>query len=506
AFGLGTDNRIIIQFEHVNQTGTPDYGVPAVKGYAIPGVNDEWYYGNKALDFDDASQTSITLRLEHDFSEKVKLTNQTRYSESDRVAVATGIGTTVTPVPGEFPTVTVTRSRQGNERHNKIFSNQTALTAKFDTGPLKHSLSAGLEYTWDQQTSPTVVGMGTFSSGNPILSPFVPNFPGFVDDSYAPNRSPLGYHSVGATDTIGVYLFDSVEFAQHWQISGGFRADRYDARFYSLGAKVPATPTNAGNPDGVVYGDAQGALYSGKVALTYKPTADGSIYLAYGSTMTPPGSANFTLSESGLNQNSPTLDPQESWNVELGSKWDLFDDKLSLTGAIFHTENTNVIYTTDPSQPLDPSSYSLDGGQTIDGVTVGAAGHITDKWGIQANIAHLNAELDQKGSVNDGRDLTLTPEWSGSLWTTYQLPWKLLVGGGIRYQSQVEVNAANTIRVPSYAVVDAMVRYQVNERINVQANINNLLNRDYRASVNNNGQRFNPGAPFGFMISTNFSF
>jgi catecholate siderophore receptor len=504
AFGLGTDTRIIIQVDRMVQTGTPDYGVPARNGYPIPGINDEWFYGNKAADFDDGSQTSFTLRLEHDFSENFKLRNQTRYSESDRTAVVTGVGTTVTPVSGGDPIISVTRTRQGNERHNKIFSNQTTLTAKFDTGPVKHSISAGLEYTWDQQESPTLVGMGTYSSGNPILAPFVPNFPDIT--GYDLNRSPLGYHSVGATDTIGVFVFDSAEIGQHWQVSGGFRADRYDARYYATSAPVAPTPTNAGNPDGLLYGDTQGALYSGKLALTYKPTKEGDIYLAYGSTMTPPGSANFTLSESAVNQNSPNLDPQESWNIELGSKWEFFNDKLSVNGAIFHTENKNVIFTTDPSAPLDPSNYSVDGRQTIEGETLGVTGKITDNWAILANVSHLNAELNEKGNPNNGRDLTLTPELSGSLWTTYQLPWKIQVGGGIRYQDQVEVNAANTIRVPSYAVVDMMAKYEVNERMNIQANVYNLFNRDYRISVNNNGQRYNAGTPLSFMVSTNFSF
>ena len=41
--------------------------------------------------------------------------------------------------------------------------------------------------------------------------------------------------------------------------------------------------------------------------------------------MTPPGTANFTLSSQPNNQNNPNVEPQESTNYEIGSKVGLFD-------------------------------------------------------------------------------------------------------------------------------------------------------------------------------------
>ena len=106
----------------------------------------------------------------------------------------------------------------------------------------------------------------------------------------------------------------------------------------------------------------------------------------------------------------------------------------------------------------------------------------------------------------DGKDLTLTPELSGMIWTTYKLPYNFTIGAGPRYQESVFVNAANTLKVPSYTVFDAMVQYDLNEDIKLRLNIYNLLDREYRASVNNNGQRYNPGAPISAMFTTEFKF
>ena len=69
--------------------------------------------------------------------------------------------------------------------------------------------------------------------------------------------------------------------------------------------------------------------------------------MSYGSSLTPPGSANFQLNAGATNQNNPNVDPQESVNYEVGSKWDLAGSRLQLTGAFFWTENKNVIFVVD---------------------------------------------------------------------------------------------------------------------------------------------------------------
>ena len=100
----------------------------------------------------------------------------------------------------------------------------------------------------------------------------------------------------------------------------------------------------------------------------------------------------------------------------------------------------------------------------------------------------------------------LTPEFSGSVWSTYDFPVGLTLGGGIRYLDEVFVNAANTIRVPGYALVDAMVEYDVNTHLSLRLNINNLTNEVYIKNVNNNGGRFNPGMPRSATVTSSVRF
>ena len=71
---------------------------------------------------------------------------------------------------------------------------------------------------------------------------------------------------------------------------------------------------------------------------------------------------------------------------------------------------------------------------------------------------------------------------------------------------EVFINAANTIQSPSYALVDAMVEYDVNTHLSLRLNINNLTDQAYIKNVNNNGGRYNPGTPRSATVTSSVRF
>ena len=133
-------------------------------------------------------------------------------------------------------------------------------------------------------------------------------------------------------------------------------------------------------------------------------------------------------------------------------------------------------------------------------------GFITPAWAVYGSFGYLDAIVDSQNPLNDGKRMTLTPEYSGSLWTTYTLPHDIRVGGGVRYTDAVFVNAANTLRAPGNTLVDALVEAPVHRRLILRLNVTNLTNEVYVRNVNNNGGRYNPGNPRAFLLSTVFRF
>ena len=494
ALGLNTATRVIAAAQITRQDNVPDYGIPGsawsetqlapTTVIAAGPVDSRNFYGSVGYDADKVQQHSYTGRIEHDVNSNITLRNQTRYNKTHRRAVITAIQSPTSFVP---ESQTVTLSRQGNERENTIVSNQTSVAARFGRGGMRHTANAGIEIASEEQFAPALVEIGT---RNPVSiydpNPFDPVL------GYRPARG-LAY-SRGKTRTIGVYAFDTVDLGERWQLSGGLRWEHYGAQFNAADALGSAT-TDLNAADGLI---------SGKAGVLYRLSDAANVYVSYGSAVTPPGTANFTLSAQPNNQNNPNVKPQESRNYELGGKFGLYDGKLSLSAALFRTDNTNVIFTADATAV--PPVFNQDDAQRVKGFTIGSLGQITSRWQILASLGYLDTRQISQNALNNGMRLVLTPQFSGSVWTTFELPRGITLGGGVRYMDDVFVNAANTIRVPNYSLIDAMMQYDVNSHLSLRLNVNNLTNEVYIRNVNNNGGRFNPGTPRYAVVTSSVRF
>ena len=163
-----------------------------------------------------------------------------------------------------------------------------------------------------------------------------------------------------------------------------------------------------------------------------------------------------------------------------------------------------MIFTVDAA--AIPPVFNQDDAQRVGGFTIGSLGRITSRWEILASFGYLDTRQISQNPANNGMRLVLTPKLSGSVWTTYALPRGVTLGGGVRYMDEIFVNAANTIRVPNYSLVDAMVEYDVNTHLSLRLNVNNVTDEVYIKNVNNNGGRYNPGTPRSAVVTSSVRF
>ncbi|MGH8236472.1 MAG: TonB-dependent receptor [Steroidobacteraceae bacterium] len=499
ALGLGTDTRLAVSAQILRQESTPDYGLPSA---ALPGlapttppvghVGQNNFYGIAGVDFDDIDSDSYTARIEHDFAPGVTLRNLTRYSDNHRLAVVTVIQN-----PAAFDPLTglVTRARQINERINRNFTNQTSLNFEFRTGSLSHSMSTGVEYAKETQINPGRTGAGTA----PPADIYHPN-PHDPVSGFAPART--GAFTEGETATVAAYGFDTIDLSRQWQVSAGARVERYDTDFLSVA--IPGSGT-ADIKLGV-----SDTLTSWNGGVVFKPADNGSVYLSAATTQTPPGGLNFTLSPTTTNANNPALEPQKSTNYELGTKWDVLDERLSTTVAVFHTINTNVVTSETIGGTVVAASF--DSEQQVDGIELTVSGLITPQWQVFAGYAYLDSEFTRSVALNQ-QDATLqwTPRNSGNLWTTYLLPFGFQIGGGVRYmdtvaRSSLTIPNGAAPALPDYWVYSATAAWQASEKMTFRLNVNNVTGEVYAAALNNNGGRYNPGAERSFLLSADFAF
>ena len=192
------------------------------------------------------------------------------------------------------------------------------------------------------------------------------------------------------SDNLGLFLGDTMKFWQEKiQLSGGVRWDYYEAELEQRAA--PAVP---GGPALTTIFDRIDRVLSYRVALAYKPVPIGTFYVAYGTSFNP--SAEGAVSLAPLTAATALLEPEENRTFEIGTKWDLLNERLALTAAIFRTDKTNA--RTPGLTPNDPPTV-LDGEQRVQGFEIGAAGNITERWKVFGGYTYLDSEIRETNAL-----------------------------------------------------------------------------------------------------------
>ncbi|RZJ21901.1 MAG: catecholate siderophore receptor Fiu [Acinetobacter sp.] len=515
AFGLDSDTRLYLYSQHIRQRNIPDGGIPTIgmKGFynadsalaSAPKVDRENYYGH-ANDHEDVDADMYTAKIESDLAENVKLTNITRLGKTSMNRVLTGINTGSAGLRTNGSTDPkdweVNRSRQGVDQENKILANQTTLNLNLKTGAVEHDVVAGLEFLKEQLHTKT---MATQMPGQATVATSWANLYDPDRNEAMPSLMYNGGYTHGETDTAAAYLFDTLKFGERFQLNGGVRVDYYDTEYDAL-----TLPSGSSSlvPASFVAND---TLVSWKLGGLFKPTAKSSVYASYAKSLTPPGSANFSLSAEGIN--SAAAKPQETHHYEIGTKWDLLNDQLAINAAAYYTENENQ-FTQDAI-----TQESIQQGKTnVKGVELSAVGKITDAWNVSAGVAHMKTEQEDQLSVNSTtgaitrtNNVRWSPEWTASLWSTYDVAGFKL-GLGARYvdeQKRVITDstaAANMPNIPGYIVFDAMAGYSFNQNASVNLNVYNLADKEYISTLNNGGGRVILGQPRSAALTFNYKF
>lgn len=490
AFGLETDTRFTLGFFHLDQDNVPDNGIPFVPRTGnntglppgIPNVDFDNWYGLLSRDYEKIQTDMLTGILEHDFNDSLKLRNTTRYGVTERDSITTSPRFDNSGADAADVRRTDWKSR---DQTDTIFANQTDLRFDFETGPIKHELVSGIEL--DRETSRNY-GRKDLNGGGPNTDLEFPN----PRQPYIPNIVRDGAVTDTVADSIALYAFDTLKLGDHWLLTGGLRWDSFDVDYTSRSSAGVVTRLQRDDQ-----------MLSYRAAITYKPTENGSIYLGYGTSFNP-SAEGLTLGNTATATNNLNTDPEENRTLELGTKWDLFDDRLSLTAALFRTDKTNA-RTEDPTDANDV--IVLAGEQRVQGLELGITGEITESWHILGGYTWLDSEIrESKNALEVGNELMNTPEHSFNLWSVHTLPGGFEIGGGVQFTDDRFNNNNRSTRqtAPDFLLFDAMISYKLNDHVTFRLNGYNLGDKDYADRLS--GGHFVPGTGRSFVFSTNITF
>lgn len=524
AFGLGTDTRYFLNLMYVKQDNVPDGGVPTI---GLPGwtpqptlqnlaghpVNPENFYGTK-FDHDDVTAQMATFRIEHDISDTLKLTNVARWGKNEQdylltAFMSTGAGTPANPTGNirytnrnDLSTYTLARSTPTfKDQEYTILTDQLNLRADFKTGGIEHNLSTGVEFAKEELKGWRFGTTGAWTPAN-LYNP---------DPNQATGLSWFhnGAYTHAETTTSSFYAFDTVHLSESFLLTGGIRFDHYKTDYL---AHLPCTANNSqpcnGAPVGTITDlrlDSSDTLFNWKLGAVYKVGDVASIYANFAVSQQPPGGATMELSPTATNANNPLYDPQKTETIEVGSKWNLLDDALLLTMALYQTDVSNEVIT-------ENGVTSQAGDKRVKGIELSAVGKITDAWSVSAGYTTMDAKVTNGPNVAQDRtlDLGYTPDSAFTAWTTYDLPFGLTFGGGVRYSGEMKRGTDGAVGTPtfvkSYTVWDAVVSYAINDHVDLRLNGYNLFDKQYVAAINKSGYRYTPGAPRSVLLTLNLRF
>lgn len=466
AAGLGTPTRIMLSYFHQSANDVPDYGIPWYFGQPAP-VPRQNFYGFRD-DYLDTDAEIGTVLAEHDFAPGITLRDQFRdadYTRMERLTQA-AIPAGITP---ETPlsSILVNRNVYGGHSQEQMVENQTDLLVKLDTGFIHQDIVLGGD-VGRERSAPEFDNAENVPQTS-LLNPGAP--PVFTGTMFE------RFHADTRANAAGVYALDTLKIGPQWDVMLGWRWDIFDVQYRSQTFSVPPAPTGNIVSTNNVNRDDEAPSY--RAAVVYKPVPNSSVYVMYGTSFDPSAEALSLLTSGETFQvSNEFLAPEKNRSYEAGTKWDLLNDQLSASLAVFRLETSNA----PVPDPNNPGFNILDGLDRVDGFEILMQGRITDNWQISGGYDYLDGTVVKSTSTGPapGSPLTNVPKNSFTVWTTYEFPMGLVIGGGPHYLgSRVAQNTAPIESAPGYWTFDLMAKYPLTPNLAVQLNVYNLTNTYY---------------------------
>ncbi|OGB26588.1 MAG: TonB-dependent receptor [Burkholderiales bacterium RIFCSPLOWO2_02_FULL_57_36] len=480
-FKLGSNTNLLLQAEHLSDRRITDFGIPSYQGKPVD-VPASTYYGAanaRDVDYVQSDVTSYGFTFDHRFNEHLSLRNAFRYYDytSDRnntlVKTAGGVNEAAQ---------TAMLNHSSFRREDDGYFNQTELTQKLEIAGMEHQILYGMELGKQDkgQALTPAVDYGPVNLFRPVLPVVARTFAGPTS-------------TLSAMKTSSVYLQDMVTLSKQWKALAGVRYDRFEQK----------TRTTTGAGSKLERTDRE---WSPRVGLVYQPTTSQSYYASFSKSFQP-SAENFPLAA-----NNEDIAPEETTNKEIGAKFDFFGGLASATASLFQLERTNIKQTDPATRQLIPV-----GTQRTNGLELTFTGDLSNGWQLWSGYSYLDAKVTSSPAVDNfdntvrnvpvqGKRATLTPKHSANLWITKALGNGARAGAGVNYVDDRFANLGNTVTLPAYTTVDAMVGYKI-ASLDLQLNINNLFDRKYIVSGHGTVTNLNtPGAPRNVQLTARYSF
>jgi iron complex outermembrane receptor protein len=417
--------------------------------------------------YSGAHDTTLRARIDYRIGSGWSIANDLTWYRAKRDFVLSGDQNFTAPTAA-FPHGSFARSVQ-RILHDHRFWNERLVVANDATiAGLRNRFSLGGEYNHTDFTNPRQQSPVGGNAAVPIanVDPFDPVVGVFPTNPAAYSTTNVIYDST--LKTASVFAEDALNLTPKWLLVGGARYDHID---------LTRVITNLNAAGAVTRGAPTYDPFSWRIGTTYDVTAGITLYGQYTTAVVPVSSI---LLQSIVNT---TYRLTKGRSYEIGFKASALDKRLTVTGAAYRIEQTNIL-TRDPNNP----AQAIQGGkQSSQGVELSIGATVTDQLTVSGGASYSDARYDRLSELigttridRSGNRPINTPSTTvnGSALYTFKA-FPLTLGAFVRHASGFYTDTANTYFVRGHTTVDASIGYRITPQASLTIRGRNLTNAFY---------------------------
>ena len=419
------------------------------------------------------NEKMIGYSFDHEFNDTFTVRQNLRFAQNKVSQKSVyGYGMCSDPLyssnPSSSPCANVPQSQWGhtltrqyvidNEKLEN-FSVDTQLQSKFATGSVDHTLLTGVDFMRMRNDIDSWFGYAGSVAPSDIYNLDRSDF------DFGAHPNPSGpYRVLLKQKQTGLYVQDQAQ---------------WDKVLVTLGGRYDWADQSSFNRDYGNKSERDDKEFTWRGGVNYLFDNGVTPYFSYSESFEP---------ASQTDANGDLFAPSKGKQYEVGVKYVPEDRPIVVTGALYQLTKTNNLMA-DPNGSL----FSVEGGEIrARGVELEAKAALSASVNLVGSYTYTDAEYTTDTNYK-GNTPAQVPKHMASLWADYTFfdgPLSgLTLGTGGRYTGSSYGDLANSFKVGSYTVVDALVRYDL-ARVgmagsNVALHVNNLFDREYVASCFN---------------------
>lgn len=285
---------------------------------------------------------------------------------------------------------------------------ENSVRGTFQTGPLQHTLLAGMSYG---QTR-----LGSYSDVSVLDGVSVPWPPSGLH--LPPVAGPASL--IASDDTFystNFFLQDQVSWGRwHVLANAGYEQERNN---FSTDIDSNGVERNTSPPKNA-------PVYN--LGVAYRLNDNIALYANTFRSFTP-GSTNLDSTLNGGPPGTVVAPPTTGRSAEIGVKLNLLNNRLTFSAAVFRATHTNVLYPVySPVTATSFADYVLLPSTISRGLELNLAGRLMPGWNVTASYSYIAFRYAKP--PDEDPQISQFPRHRASLWTTYDLQSEAWRGWG----------------------------------------------------------------------------